>query len=143
LTDHLSGLSSLDEIILPDRRSELSVIGAGTQVREALSLFLSPRLPAMLAQLRNDYDVVLIDVPPAFALAEARVLAGLADSALLCVRWGKTPRRVVRAAITLLFEAGVNLAGVALTRVNAVQHGRSGFPDAEIYQPRYGGYFRS
>jgi Mrp family chromosome partitioning ATPase len=96
----------------------------------------------MLAQLRNDYDVVLIDVPPAFALAEARVLAGLADSALLCVRWGRTPHRVVRAAITLLFEADVNLAGVALTRVNAVQHGRSGFPDAEIYQPRYGGYFR-
>jgi capsular exopolysaccharide synthesis family protein len=142
LTDHLSGLSPMDEIILQDRRTKLSVIAAGTQVREALSLFLSPRLPAMLAQLRNDYDVVLIDVPPAFALAEARVLAGLADSALLCVRWGRTPHRVVRAAITLLFEADVNLAGVALTRVNAVQHGRSGFPDAEIYQPRYGGYFR-
>jgi capsular exopolysaccharide synthesis family protein len=143
LTDHLSGLSSLDQIILPDRRTKLSVIGAGTQVREALSLFLSPTLPAMLAQLRTHYDVVLIDVPPAFALAEARVLAGLADCALLCVRWGRTPRRVVRAAVTLLVEAGVNLAGVALTRVNAVAHGRSGFPDAEIYQPRYGGYFRS
>jgi capsular exopolysaccharide synthesis family protein len=143
LTDHLSGLSAMHDVILQDRRTELSVIGAGTQVREALSLFLSPRLPAMLAQLRNDYDVILIDVPPAFALAEARVLAGLADSTLLCVRWGKTPRRVVRAAITLLCEAGVNLAGVALTRVDAVQHGRSGFPDAEIYQPRYGGYFRS
>ena len=143
LTDHLSGLSPMDGVIFQDRRTKLSVIAAGTQVREALSLFLSPKLPAMLAQLRQDYDVVLIDVPPAFALAEARVLAGLADSTLLCVRWGKTPRRVVHAAITLLFEAGVNLAGVALTRVNAVQHGRSGFPDAEIYQPRYGGYFRS
>jgi capsular exopolysaccharide synthesis family protein len=142
LTDHLSGLSTIDEVVLQDRRTSLSVISAGTQVREALSLFLSPRLPAMLAQLRNDYDVVLIDVPPAFALAEARVLAGLADAALLCVRWGKTPRRVVRAATVLLCEAKVNLAGVVLTRVNAVQHGRSGFPDAEIYQPRYGGYFR-
>jgi capsular exopolysaccharide synthesis family protein len=142
LTDHLSGLSAMEEIILQDRRTPLQVIVAGTQAREALSLFLSPRLPAMLAQLRKDYDVVLLDVPPAFALAEARVLASVADHALLCVRWGKTPRRVARAAITLLEEAGVNLAGVALTRVNAVLHGRSGFPDAEIYQPRYGGYFR-
>jgi polysaccharide biosynthesis transport protein len=143
LTDHLSGLSPMDDIILQDRRTKLHVIAAGTQVREALSLFLSPRLPAMLAQLRNDYDVVLFDVPPAFALAEARVLASLADATLLCVRWGRTPRQVVRAAVTLLYEAGVNLAGVALTRVNATKHGRSGFPDAEIYQPRYGGYFRS
>jgi succinoglycan biosynthesis transport protein ExoP len=143
LTDHLSSLSSMQEVILQDRRTPLHVIPAGTQAKEALSLFLSPKLPAMLAQLRNNYDVVLLDVPPAFALAEARVLARVADHALLCVRWGKTPRRVARAAITLLQEAGVNLAGVALTRVNAVQHGRSGFPDAEIYQPRYGGYFRS
>jgi Mrp family chromosome partitioning ATPase len=86
--------------------------------------------------------VILLDVPPAFALAEGRVLARIADSALLCIRWGRTPRRVVRAAITLLGEAGVTLAGAALTRVNAKAHGRSGFPDAEIYQPRYGGYFR-
>jgi succinoglycan biosynthesis transport protein ExoP len=143
LTDHLAGLSTMEEIIRNDRRTPLHVIAAGTQAGEALSLFLSPRLPAMLSQLRTAYDVVLVDVPPAFALAEARVLARVADRALLCVRWGKTPRRVVRAAITLLQEAGVTLAGVALTRVNAVAHGRSGFPDAEIYQPRYGGYFRS
>jgi Mrp family chromosome partitioning ATPase len=92
--------------------------------------------------LRARYDVVLIDVPPALALAEGRVLARAADAALLCVRWGDTPRRVVASAIALLREANVNLIGVALTRVNATAHGRSGFPDAEIYMPRYGGYFR-
>jgi Mrp family chromosome partitioning ATPase len=75
-------------------------------------------------------------------LAEARVLARVADAALLCVRWGRTPRHVVRAAVTMLREAGVVIIGAALTRVNAAQHGRSGFADAEIYQPRYGGYFR-
>jgi capsular exopolysaccharide synthesis family protein len=142
LTDHLANLSPLDGIILQDRLSPLHVIAAGTQARDALSLFLSPALPAVLTELRNRYDVVLIDVPPAFALAEARVLARAADATLLCVRWGDTPSRVVRAAITLLQEAGVNLAGAALTRVNGGQHGRSGFPDAEIYQPRYGGYFK-
>jgi len=48
---------------------------------------------------------------------------------------------VVRAAITLLQEAGVVLAGTALTRVNVAQHEKSGYADAEVYQPRYGGYF--
>jgi Mrp family chromosome partitioning ATPase len=46
LTDYLSGLSAMEEVILRDRRTKLSIIGAGTQVREALSLFLSPELPA-------------------------------------------------------------------------------------------------
>jgi succinoglycan biosynthesis transport protein ExoP len=142
LTDHLAGLASLDEVILNDRLTSLHVMVAGTQGRDALSLFLSPALPATLNGVRERYDVVLIDVPPTFALAEARVLAREADGALLCVRWGKTPRHVVRAAVTLLQEAGVTIIGAALTRVNAMQHGRSGFADAEVYQPRYGGYFR-
>jgi capsular exopolysaccharide synthesis family protein len=142
LTDFLAGAASLDEIILADPLSPLHIIGAGRQGQDALSLFLSPALPALLAQLRDRYDLVLIDVPPAFALAEASVLASLADGALLCVRWAKTPGRVVQAAVLLLAEARVTLLGAALTRVNAARHKRSGFPDAEMYQPRYGGYFR-
>jgi capsular exopolysaccharide synthesis family protein len=142
LTDHLAGLATLSEIIHHDRLSPLCVIPAGTQAQHALSLFLSPALPDCLDALRRKYDVIFLDAPPAFALAEGRVLARLADSALLCIRWGRTPRRVVQAALTLLSEDGVNIAGAALTRVGVKAHGRSGFADAEIYQPRYGGYFR-
>ncbi len=142
LTDHLAGLAALDEILLPDPLSPLTVMAAGTQAKPALALFLSPVLGDCLQVLARKYDVVLLDVPPVFALAEGRVLARLADAALLCVRWGKTPRRVVAGAILLLEEAGVRLAGATLTRVDAKKHERSGFADAEIYQPRYGGYFR-
>jgi capsular exopolysaccharide synthesis family protein len=143
LTDNLAGLATLDEIIIRDTLSPLAIMPAGTQAKAALSLFLSPALPSRLNALRKNYDVILLDVPPAFALAEGRVLARLADAALLCIRWGDTPRRVVTAAIDLLHEAGVTLAGCALTRVNAKRHSASGFADAEVYQPRYGGYFRN
>jgi capsular exopolysaccharide synthesis family protein len=142
LTDFLAGLAALDDILLPDPESSLRVIGAGVQTRDALSLFLSPALPALLTLLRDRFDVVLVDAPPALALAEARVLARLADAALLCVRWGRTPRRVVQAALLQLREARVNVVGAALTRVHKRRHRHSGFADAEMYQPRYGGYFR-
>jgi capsular exopolysaccharide synthesis family protein len=142
LTDHLAGLAGLDEIIRHDALSPLCVIGAGTQAKAALSLFLSAELAQSFEPLRARFDVILLDAPPAFALAEGRILARMADAALLCIRWGDTPRRTVRAAILLLQEAGVTLAGAALTRVNVRAHGRSGYADAEVYQPRYGGYFR-
>jgi capsular exopolysaccharide synthesis family protein len=142
LTDHLASLASLEEILHQDPLSPLKIIPAGTQAKAALSLFLSPKLPHSLDLMRAAFDVVLLDVPPVFALAEGRVLARLADSALLCIRWGHTPARVVQAAITLLRETGATLSGAALTRVNVKAHGHSGFADAEAYQPRYGGYFR-
>jgi capsular exopolysaccharide synthesis family protein len=142
LTDYLAGYASLEDILVPDPLSPLIVMPAGTQAKPALSLFLSPALGGFLGELRAKFDVVLLDVPPAFALAEGRVLACLADTCLLCVRWGSTPRRVVISAAQLLTEAGATLAGTALTRVDAKRHENSGFADAEIYQPRYGGYFR-
>jgi capsular exopolysaccharide synthesis family protein len=142
LTDHLSGLATLHQIMGRDPLSPLTIIPAGTQAAIALNLFLTPALPALLADLRQEFDVILLDVPPAYALAEGRVLARLADAALLCIRWGHTPRRVAAGAIELLRESGVTLAGAALTRVDAKAHGKSGFADAEMYQPRYGGYFR-
>ena len=142
LTDHLAGLAALRDVLVRDPLSPLMVLPAGTQAKAALSPFLSPALDGFMSQLRESWDVVLLDVPPVFALAEGRVLARLADSALLCIRWGDTPRHVVQAAMTLLREAGVTVAGVALTRVRVREHSRSGFADAEIYQPRYGGYFR-
>ena len=145
LTDYLAGVAMREEVIIEDRLDPLrgaKIMPAGTQAKAALSLFLSPALPRFLEQLRADFDVILIDAPPAFALAEGRVLARLADGALLCIRWGDTPSRVVRAAILLLQEAGVVLAGTVLTRVNAAVHQKSGHADAEMYHPRYGGYFR-
>jgi hypothetical protein len=36
----------------------------------------------------------------------------------------------------------VRFAGAVLTRVDPVKHRRSGFADAEMYQPRFAGYFR-
>jgi capsular exopolysaccharide synthesis family protein len=142
LTDVLAGLAMLDDAICHDSRTGLHIMPGGTQTADAISLFLSPVLAGLLAQLRERYDVILLDVPPAFALAEARILARLADAALLCVRWGRTPSRVVLAAIQLLRESQVNLIGAALTRVNSRRHRASGFADAEMYQARYGGYFR-
>lgn len=142
LTDYLAGRARFAEIIHIDPGSGLAIIPAGTIAFDALSLFMSDAMTQLMAELRSAFDLILLDVPPAFALAEARVLAHLADAALLCVRWHDTPRRVVMASLTLLHEANVRIIGTALTRVDPAAHSRSGFPDAELYHPRYGGYFR-
>jgi polysaccharide biosynthesis transport protein len=58
------------------------------------------------------------------------------------VRWRDTPRDNVLHALELLEEAHANVVGAALTQVDVNSHVRSGYADAEVYHPRYGGYFR-
>ena len=60
------------------------------------------------------------------------------------MRWGHTPRRVVRGAITLLHEAGATIAGTVLTRVDPDALDSSGDADADVLTCRaMGGIFRN
>jgi succinoglycan biosynthesis transport protein ExoP len=122
--------------------TNLDFIPAGASEIHSLGLLMSDAMAEVLQALRGEYDLVLLDAPPVFAMADARVLARLADATLLCLRWRSTPRAVIRDALDLLNDAQANLVGVVLTRVDVRAHLRSGFADAEVYHPRYGGYAR-
>ena len=142
LTDLLAGHATDEQVIRQDVLSGMRYIAAGSPEANAFSLFMSEAMARLLQRLREQFDLVLLDAPPAQAMTDTRVIAGIADATLLCVRWRATPLGVAEHALALLGEAGANVIGVALTRVDARAHLRSGSADAEVYHPRYGGYFR-
>jgi polysaccharide biosynthesis transport protein len=142
LVDYLQERVALADVIRKDETTGMDYIAAGTGEANALGLLMSPTMARLLQTLRQDYDLVLLDSPPAQAVTDARIVAGLADATLLCVRWQHTPRDVVRHALELLEAAHANVVGAALTLVDVSVHVRSGYADAEVYLPRHGGYFR-
>lgn len=142
ITDLLLGQAVLERIIRRDHLSSLDYIPAGAAEIHSLGLFMSEAMAGLLDRVRRDYDLIVLDAPPALAMADARVVARLADATLLCIKWRDTPRSVVRNSLGLLEEAHARVVGAALTQVDARVHGRSGYADAEVYHPRYSGYFR-
>jgi capsular exopolysaccharide synthesis family protein len=142
VTDLLLGQAVLERIIRRDHLSSLDYIPAGAAEIHSLGLFMSEAMAGLLDRVRRDYDLIVLDAPPALAMADARVVARLADATLLCVKWRDTPRSVVRNSLGLLEDAHARVVGACLTQVDAKVHGRSGYADAEVYHPRYGGYFR-
>jgi len=142
LTDHLQGRAGLEQILRRDKLTSLEFIPAGGADTPGQGLFMSAAMEQLLVRLRETHDLILLDAPPAAAMTDARIIARLADTTLFCVRWHHTPRSVVCHAVELLGEAQAKLVGVVLTRVDVKIHARSGFADAEVYHPRYGGYFR-
>jgi capsular exopolysaccharide synthesis family protein len=142
IVDYLLGQATLDEIIRRDRLTPLDYIPAGTSKANSLGLFMSDAMTHCLERLRHDYDLVLLDAPPVFAMTDARIISRVADATLLCVRWRETPRSIVSRSLDLLDEADARVVGVTITRVDPRAHVRSGYSDAEVYHPRYGGYYR-
>lgn len=142
VTDLLLGQAALERIIRRDHLSSLDYIPAGAAEIHSLGLFMSEAMAGLLDRVRRDYDLIVLDAPPALAMADARVVARLADATLLCVKWRDTPRSVVRNSLGLLEDARARVVGAALTQVDAKVHGRAGYADSEVYHPRYSGYFR-
>jgi Mrp family chromosome partitioning ATPase len=72
----------------------------------------------VIAELRRQYDFVLIDSPPMLQLTDARILAKLTDSVLLICRAGHTRADHAAEAARLLWSDGNRLRGTILNDWN-------------------------
>lgn len=101
-----------------------------TGARETPAMLAGPSHMAGLAELvataRDSYDCVMIDLPSLGLGPEAKSLVRSIDRVVLVTRWGKTPRRSVRAFLDHEREIARRTAGVVLNRANLRQLPRYG-----------------
>lgn len=94
----------------------------------------------VLDDLRARFDLVVIDTPPVLPVADARVLAPLADAVLYAVRWEKTPDDVAAQGIARLTSGGIAPL-VVLSQVDLKRQGSYGYGGYVRYYGRYGAYY--
>jgi capsular exopolysaccharide synthesis family protein len=140
----VAGESDIAEFILRDEAGKVDFLPTGTaKFANATDIFSSRRMQVIVELLKSMYDLVVIDTPPVMAVADARIIGRVVDKTVFVVRWDKTPRKVVRAAVEQLRRAQVNLAGVVLQQVDLDRYGRVGYGDSGYYYHygRYGKYY--
>jgi capsular exopolysaccharide synthesis family protein len=123
LADVLTGKTEIGEALGHFHEGQLAIIPAGRAPgAESASLLASSRFTQTLGLLRNLFDEIFLDVPPALATADSAVVAHKADGVVLVVRSGGTPREQVAGAVRSLAGApvwGMVLNGVDPSRVPA------------------------
>jgi succinoglycan biosynthesis transport protein ExoP len=142
LLDVLRGETKWRDALQDDPITGMKFITAGKPGGDVLGLFLSDGMRQLLAELRDHYDLILLDAPPIEAMTEARIAATLADATLLCVRWRSTETKTLLHALEMLRDAHARIIGTVLTRVDTRVHLRSGHADAGVHHRRYKAYFR-
>ena len=95
----------------------------------------------LIAQLREKFDRIVLDLPPVLPIANARQIAESADSVVFVVNWRKTPKAAVKAALKRLPEGLVNVAGVVLNKVDMRRRAHFGTEDPGYYYSRYSEYY--
>jgi polysaccharide biosynthesis transport protein len=117
LVDVLLGKATVQEAIQFQEKSGYWVLGAGEKTQNPTDLLGSQRMKAMLEALKGAYDLVVLDTPPLGPVVDPSIIAQLSDKVVLVVRWGATPRALVKECVDKL-PGHRKFAGVAFNLVN-------------------------
>lgn len=101
-TDYFSGRVPFDEIIQSGNLKNLKFISAGSIPRNPTEILDSKGMTSFIEKLKNEFDIVIIDSPPLFALADAVILSKLVDQTLLVARADVTDTKILQKSISLL-----------------------------------------
>jgi capsular exopolysaccharide synthesis family protein len=124
----------LEEGVQPTAVAGLSLLSRGAIPPNPTDLLGSSKMKEVLAALRERFDFVLVDTPPALAISDAAVLSVLCDGVLLVLRNQSTTTASAIHAIERLQAVGARILGAVLNGINIRD------PDYAEYRHYYSSY---
>ncbi|HET8749237.1 MAG TPA: polysaccharide biosynthesis tyrosine autokinase [Sphingomicrobium sp.] len=116
LSSVLAGSCAPEEAIVETSIPGLWAMPAGPMPESPAALLSGPELQATLKQLATSFDMVIVDAPPVFGLADAPRIAVAANSTVFVVETDRARLPQVRGALARLAETQANIAGIVLTK---------------------------
>lgn len=105
------------DFIAEEHETGLHVIPAARMRNPWRSLMGSPGFSQLLEILNREYDLVILDCPPALGSADGALIAGLADRCVVVAAWDRTPLNAVRTTMRNLQRRSQTDTGVYVNRV--------------------------
>ena len=140
LSNVLTGSTTLQQAItrspvLPN----LYVLPAGTPPPNPAELLASTNMRDVLAELREQFDHIVIDTPPTLSVTDAVVLSPRVDAVVLVIRSNHTTKQALRRARDILMQVNAKVSGVLL---NAVDLSSPDYYYYYEYQTKYARYYQ-
>ncbi|MFH2056109.1 MAG: CpsD/CapB family tyrosine-protein kinase, partial [bacterium] len=132
LTDIITGKVTAEETFQRTPFEHLSIITAGSPLRNPTELFERQAVGEMIEQLKFYFDLVIVDCPPIIPVSDPVMLAPFLEGILMVVKAGATQREVIARACSIIKKAEGELIGVALNNMKSVL--------PYYYNHRYYGY---
>jgi polysaccharide biosynthesis transport protein len=123
LSECLIGMVPSADAIHQVPGSRLSLLPAGTPFqRSPADLLATHAMRRLITELRGRYDRIVLDTPPVGSIADALILAPLADGVLVVTHSGKVTRSALNHVLERLVNAGGRVLGVVLNRARPDKH---------------------
>jgi capsular exopolysaccharide synthesis family protein len=129
LSDYLNGSAPLEKVINKPMEG-LYFIPGGERTNGASELLAGEKFRSFLVQMRDKFDLILLDTPPVLPVADTMSIKDQIDAFLFIFRMGFTPYVMLRQVIEDMGKE--KIIGVVLNRVE---------PQSQKYYKRYYGRY--
>jgi len=119
LLDHIEKDVALDEVIMKEVYPNLDVLPSGGKSKNPTQVLNSAKFEAMLADLRDRYDRIVIDSPPLAAVSDVLNLLPLADGVLYVIKFNTVKRKTAVVNVRRLWESNTPIFGAILNNISS------------------------
>ena len=118
LTNYLTTELMLEDVILQTPVDNLYFMPSGILPSDAAGILNSRRMSELIADVKQRFDLILIDSPPILGVSDASVLASEVDLTMIVIQHRKLPRNMLLRVKQAVENVGGTVIGVVLNNVD-------------------------
>ncbi|HEY9450305.1 MAG TPA: polysaccharide biosynthesis tyrosine autokinase [Gemmatimonadaceae bacterium] len=119
LLDYLGGDAPLEAVLRGSTHEKLTLIPCGTRRHRGPELLHSQAMLQLITDLRERFDVIIVDSPPLGAGVDPFVLGAATGNMVVVLRTGATDRKMAEAKLKLLERLPIRPLGAVLNDIRA------------------------
>lgn len=117
LTRVLANQETWQDVVQETGIEQLHAITAGPNPPNPSEMLSSRKMKTLLVELKEHYDVILMDTPPLLSFPDSLIISAMCDGVILVVQAGKVKKDVVKKAKVNLERVKARILGVVLNNV--------------------------
>ncbi len=119
IVDFMLGEMDVDDVMQTPGLDYLNVMTAGNLAANPGELIASERFMNFFEEVKKEYDIICIDVPPTLAVADASHICSKVDGVLMVYKVGGTPRDSLKRSLDQLKHVRANVIGIVLNGIKS------------------------
>ena len=118
IVDYMVDKCSKEQLVKQTKYENVSIINRGGDITNPSVILTSNKMKELMEQLRNEYDIIVVDCPPILLISDYIHISRLTDGVLFVVAYGKTKKKQVSEAINQLRKNNIEIIGATFTFFN-------------------------